>query len=195
MPFARNGQKGTCVFYIAVTAGGADDPPMELTATADVPHGVSLVCMLFLCRLIEFQSVEGKFWLWGGVFIFRLVEVVLVPCCRCYSCLTPRRWPIEGGALCRRRHSSGWRRRHRETPPAQSRVEAVRGLRQGRSGLSGKFRAKSMAAFCLWMRYTRWGCSVGFCVSILVPYDFRMKYKPSLCGDLFLEICAFALQV
>ena len=40
---SAHNQKGACVFYVAVTAGGADDPPMELTATTDIPHGVSLV--------------------------------------------------------------------------------------------------------------------------------------------------------
>eukprot|EP00903_Cladosiphon_okamuranus_P013133 g12248.t1 len=37
------GQKGTCVFYIGVTAGGENDPPMELTATTDIPHGLAMV--------------------------------------------------------------------------------------------------------------------------------------------------------
>lgn len=34
---------GGCVYYIAVTAGEEDEPAMQLTATADVPTGVSLV--------------------------------------------------------------------------------------------------------------------------------------------------------
>ncbi|CAM9344963.1 unnamed protein product [Scytosiphon promiscuus] len=40
----KGGAKETaCVYYIAVTAGGEDEPPMRLTATADVPHGATLV--------------------------------------------------------------------------------------------------------------------------------------------------------
>lgn len=39
----QKGTSATCVFYIAVVAGGGDGPPMQLTATADVLSGVSLV--------------------------------------------------------------------------------------------------------------------------------------------------------
>ncbi|CAB1114966.1 unnamed protein product [Ectocarpus sp. CCAP 1310/34] len=41
--FCVPSKHGDCVYYIAVTAGGADEPAMQLTATADVPTGVSLV--------------------------------------------------------------------------------------------------------------------------------------------------------
>lgn len=32
-----------CVYYIAIVGGGEDEPPMALTATADIPKAVSLV--------------------------------------------------------------------------------------------------------------------------------------------------------
>ncbi|CAM9660146.1 unnamed protein product, partial [Ectocarpus fasciculatus] len=41
--FCVPSKHGACVYYIAVTAGGEDEPAMQLTATADVPTGVSLV--------------------------------------------------------------------------------------------------------------------------------------------------------
>ena len=57
--------------------------------------------------------------------------------------------PSQGGALRRRRESSGRRYRLREAPPAQNRAEAVRGLRQQGRGIPGKSRTKPMGAFCM----------------------------------------------
>lgn len=37
-----DGSLRTCVFYIAVTAGGADEPPMQLTAMADTPTNLGV---------------------------------------------------------------------------------------------------------------------------------------------------------
>lgn len=39
----KDGKLMACVYYIAVTAGGVEEPPMQLTAIADIPRGVTLV--------------------------------------------------------------------------------------------------------------------------------------------------------
>ena len=59
IPSETGGQP--CVFYLGVIGGGADEPPMHLTATVESPSGVSMV-RVFRCggRRKEREREKGE---------------------------------------------------------------------------------------------------------------------------------------